>query len=179
MRSRHLIFVSLAAGLVLPAACRRTHVDPNAAAPAASAPVVEEASAAVDALTPPPRPRPPDFATPPSGAATMNGHPQGPKQADFDVVQADAQRKVQSCLDAIPATAALPGGVARLAIRYEVGNDGHPRGVDVTGEVPPDTLACGKTAIESAIFPAFQGSPLRNAFSLTYSRAIAPDLATK
>ncbi len=160
--------------LVSAAACKK---EPPAeqAAPAApsqvAAPVVEEGP--IDALTPPPPPRPPDLAVP-IRPDTLNGDPKGPKRADFDVVQGQLQAKVQACLDAMPAGTALPGGVVRLAVKYEVGSDGSAKDVAITGELPADALNCAKAAIGAAAYPKFSGSSIPNSFTLSYSRPQAP-----
>ncbi len=174
-----LICVTTLALAVGGSGCKRKHDDAPTTINTVGASAVDQPVEAVDALTPPPPPRPPDFAAPPAQANTMNGHPNGPKQSDFEPMQGDAQRRVQTCLDAIPSGTALPGGIARLAIKYEVGNDGRPKDVAVTGDAPTDVLACGKSAVESVQFPKFEGTSVRNAFNLTYSRAQAPDLSTK
>jgi len=169
----------LSATLFIGAGCRGCS---EAEAPAAApVPVVaaveaEEPNGEVDALTPPPPPGPPDLAMNP---LSMNGDPRGPRQEEFDRVHALGQQAVQTCLDKLPATVVLPGGSARLMIRYEVGNDGKPGEVSVTGELPAETLACGKTAIDALAFPRFEGPGIRNAFSLTYSRAPSPEPTTK
>jgi hypothetical protein len=140
-----------------------------AAAPAEPKPVPEET---VDALNPPPPPRV-DLA---QRANTANGDPNGPKTAELDAANADGQRKVQACLDGLPATA-LPGGAARLTVKYSIGNDGKAHDIGVEGG-SPEANDCGKRAIDAAAFPKFQGAPVNVAFNLNYSRPQAPpDLA--
>lgn len=166
------VFLVLAAAAG--AACKPKPADlpaPRPASPPAEAVEVEDK---VDALTPPPPPRPPDLAQPPPRANTLNGDPNGPKQADFDVVQDQAQAKVQACLDAMPADTVLAAGGARLTIKYEVGPDGATKDTSVEGGVPASALACAKAVLTAASFPKFSGSPVRNSFSLTYSRPQAP-----
>ncbi|MEO6951697.1 MAG: hypothetical protein ABI321_07780 [Polyangia bacterium] len=120
----------------------------------------------------PPKGRNFDFSQP--AANTLNGDPDGPKQTDFDNVQADGQRKVQACLDAIPANVALPNDSARVVIKLTVANDGKPKDVTVTSEIPADAMACAKSSIEGLVFPPFKGSTVTTSFSLAYHRAAAP-----
>ena len=129
---------------------------------------------AFDALNPPPPGRSPDLAP---RADTANGDANGPKRAELDAAQAEGQRRVQVCLDALPATA-IPGGAARLVVRYVIGNDGHAKEVVVEGGASAEASACGRSAIEGTPFPRFDGPQLANAFSLTYTRPQPRDLAT-
>jgi hypothetical protein len=137
---------------------------------AAAAPGTEGASGAIDALTPPPPPTPLDL----SVANTANGNPRGPNQAAMDVIHADGQSKVQACLDKIPPSFQLPGNAARLSVRYDVMPDGRTADVVVTGEIPPESVACAKGVLEALVFPRFEGAAIRSAFNLTYSRQPGP-----
>jgi len=165
-----LVFLPLAIG-----GCKKRPPEDATPAPtgAPAAPrVVEEA---VDGLNAPPPPPPKTFDMA-RRADTINGDPNGPKAGDLDAAQADGQRRVQSCLDALPA-AALPGGAVRLTVKYTVGNDGKARDVAVDGGLAAAT-DCGKRSLESVTFPTFQGPPIANAFSLSYSRPqAAPEQA--
>jgi hypothetical protein len=133
------------------------------------APVQVNDDNVVDALTPPARLAPPDLLPPPR-ANTMNGDPNGPQQAAFEALSADGQKKVQACLEAIPASAQLPPGPISMTVKYEVGNDGKPASVDVTSAAPADTIACAKSAIEGLAFPPYKGSLQRTQFQIAYSR---------
>lgn len=144
-------------------------------------PVVMREGAAAEAPADP-EPLPPagrvfDFSQP--AASTLNGALDGPKQADFDAVQADGQRKVQACLDAMAATTVLPNGNATVAVRLTVGNDGKPKDVAVTSEVPADAVACAKGAVEGLVFPSFTGSMVNSSFTITYHRSAPPAAAPK
>lgn len=122
----------------------------------------------VDALTPPPPIR--DLAV---KADTVNGHPNGPNREALDAAQADAQKKIQVCLDALPAKS-IPGGQARLLVRYVIQTNGKTDQVSVEGTTEIDVINCGKRTLEAASFPPFEGNALANAFSLTYSRPQSP-----
>jgi hypothetical protein len=167
MRRAIILFILLA----LPACKRRPPEEaaaapPPAPRPAAAAPAEE----VVDALTPPAV----DLAR---RADTANGHPGGPSQPALDTAQGEAQSRVQACLDGLPA-GAFPGGVARLGVRYVVGNEGKARDVAVDGSSDAAVLACARSGIEGASFPRFEGPGVPTAFMLTYSRpqpAGAPD----
>ena len=159
-------------------ACKRTpppeEVPPPVAGPAA--PPRDVPVEAIDALNPPP----PvvvrqDLAV---RADTVNGDPNGPKRADLDAAQAEAQRKVQTCLDGL-AAAALPGGSVRLVVKYSVGNDGKMRDVVIEGGGSAEATACGKNAIESVTVPKYEGAIVSSSISLNYSRPQPPDLGTK
>jgi hypothetical protein len=132
----------------------------------------------VDALTPPPPPTPPDLSPPPK-ADTMNGDPSGPQQAVFGALDVEAQRKVQSCLSAIPASAPLAPGPQQFSVKYDVGNDGKPTAIDITGAAPAETIACAKSAIEGLAFPAYKGAVLGFQFQIQYSRTTTAPAAAK
>jgi len=132
---------------------------PAATAPAAATPDPTP-SETVDALNPPPPAPLPDLATATDTASA--------KRPQIDNANAEAQRRVQTCLDGIPASA-LQGGALRLAVKYTIGGDGKAHDVTVDG-VPPDAIACSKSAIEGVAFPTFNGPGAAQSFSLTYSR---------
>ena len=90
-----------------------------------------------------------------------------------------AQAKVQACLDAIPSTTPIPGGVIRLQVKSEVQPNGSIKDPTVDGPAPADALACAKGAINASTFPKFGGPPVPSSFSLTYTRAQAPPPAAK
>jgi len=129
---------------------------------------------AVDALNSAPPPVRQDFAV---RADTVNGDPNGPKAADLEAAKSEGQRKVQGCLDGLPASA-LPGGSVRLVVKYGVGNDGKVKDVVIEGGGSPEALACGKNSIESVPFPKYEGTIVSTSFQLTYNRPLPPpDLA--
>lgn len=132
----------------------------------------------VDALNPPPPPAPPDLSPPPK-PDTMNGDPNGPQQAVFVALDVDGQKKVQSCLSAIPASAPLAPGPQQLSVKYDVGNDGKPTAIDITGAAPAETVACAKSAIEGLAFPAYKGAVQSFQFLIKYSRTTTAPAAAK
>jgi hypothetical protein len=156
---------------ILPACKRHPPEGPSAPAPTAAPPA--PVGGPVDALNPPPPPRPDLWQRP----DTANGDPNGPKQADLDAAQSAAQGRVQACLDALPPTS-TSGGPIRLSIKYTIGNDGKATDVTVTGSAVADVTACGTSALAQTPFPRFEGAKLSNSFTLSYSPPRALDLST-
>jgi hypothetical protein len=158
---RRALALALLFGL---AACKKKPPEEAPAPPPVAAPVAAPAPEApaeiVDALNPPPPAPPPDLATPTDTASA--------KRPQIDNANAEAQKRIQACLDGMPASA-LPGGSVRLQVTYTVGNDGKAHDIKLEG-VGPEMVTCGKGAIEGVPFPTFNGPGPTLSFNLTYSR---------
>lgn len=109
----------------------------------------------------------PDLAAPPP-ADTINGDRNGPKQSDFDAVEAAGQRKMQACFETIKW--APDAGAIQVTARFTVNNDGKVLDVQINATGAPEASACIHAAVEGMTFPKFEGSVVHTTMQSTFRK---------